>query len=140
MKLFKFFLKNKSFKHRSQRTPALFHNPQKRVSCVKPFIITPKKPNSAKRKVAKVNVLSRQRITVAYIPGKGHTLNEYCITLIQGGKTQDLPAVKYSCVRGTFDLIGVRERATSRSKFGVKQPDFMYERPEKTLKGIKKVK
>jgi len=122
MKLLKQIIKNKSVKYRPNKTPALYHNPQKRITCLKPFIITPKKPNSAKRKVAKVNVLSRQRITVAYIPGIGHTLNDFGIALMRGGKVQDLPAVKYHLIRGKFDLIGVKDRYTSRSKYGKFKP------------------
>jgi len=134
MKLFKFYTKNKSYKFRSGRTPALYHNPQKRIVCIKPFLLTPKKPNSALRAVAKINVLSKRRILVAFIPGIGHTLHEFGLALMQGGKIQDLPAIRYNLIRGKLDLLGVRDRETSRSRYGKFKPKPILERPRKTLK------
>lgn len=103
------------------KTPILKKNPQKKAIVVKPFILTPKKPNSAKRKVAKLRFLTSEKQIVAYIPGQGHNLKDYHIVLIRGGKAQDLPAVKYHIIRGKFDLIGVPQRKTSRSKYGVRK-------------------
>lgn len=108
-------------KKKKFKAPLLIHKPQKKGIVVKPFILTPKKPNSAKRKVAKLRFHGEKNIT-AYIPGIGHNLKDYCIVLIRGGKSQDLPAVKYHIIRGKYDLIGVPNRKTSRSKYGVQKP------------------
>lgn len=102
------------------KTPALEKNPQKKGVCLKLVIKKPKKPNSALRKLAKVK-LSNGSIVYSYIPGIGHNLQEHGIVLIRGGRVKDLPGVKYKCIRGKFDLAGVPNRKTSRSKYGTKK-------------------
>lgn len=97
-------------------------NPQKRGVCIQVKTMTPKKPNSALRKVARVRLSNRQEIT-AYIPGEGHNLAEHSIVLVRGGRVKDLPGVKYHVVRGKFDCAGVTNRKTSRSKYGAKRVD-----------------
>lgn len=104
---------------KKNKTPALQHCPQKRGTCIKAFIITPKKPNSAKRKVVKLR-LSNRKIIVAYIPGMGHTIKEYASLLIRGGRERDLPAVKYHLIRGKYDATPV-VRYSARSKYGTKK-------------------
>lgn len=99
--------------------PALQRNPQLRGVCLKVFTRTPKKPNSALRKVARVR-LSNGEIINAYIPGEGHNLQEYSSVLVRGGRVKDLPGVKYHLVRGCYDLTGLEKRKTSRSKYGTK--------------------
>lgn len=94
--------------------------PQKKGICVRVFLRTPKKPNSALRKVARVR-LSNNRIVTAYIPGEGHNLQEYSTVLMRGGRVKDLPGVKYHLVRGKFDFAGIKNRKTSRSKYGTKK-------------------
>lgn len=96
-------------------------NPQKRGVCTVVKTMTPKKPNSALRKVARVRLSNKQEIT-AYIMGEGHNLAEHSIVLVRGGRVKDLPGVKYHIVRGKFDCQGVDKRKTSRSKYGVKKP------------------
>ncbi len=108
-------------KQRKSKTPALMENPQLRGVCVKVFTRTPKKPNSAIRKVAKLR-LSNKKVVESYIPGEGHTLQEYSVVLMRGGRVPDLPGVKYHCVRGKYDFKEVKNRKTSRSKYGVKKP------------------
>jgi len=95
-------------------------NPQLKGVCVKVFTRTPKKPNSAIRKVAKLR-LSNKKVVESYIPGEGHTLQEYSVVLMRGGRVPDLPGVKYHCVRGKYDFKEVKNRKTSRSKYGVKK-------------------
>lgn len=95
-------------------------NPQKRGVCILVKTMTPKKPNSALRKVARVRLSNRQEIT-AYIMGEGHNLAEHSIVLVRGGRVKDLPGVKYHIVRGKFDSLGVTNRKTSRSKYGVRE-------------------
>lgn len=95
------------------------HNPQVKGVCSKIFTRTPKKPNSAIRKVAKVK-LSNKRIIESYIPGIGHNLRQYSVVLIRGGRVPDLPGVKYKCIRGKYDFQAVANRKTSRSSYGVK--------------------
>ncbi|HYE99539.1 MAG TPA: 30S ribosomal protein S12 [Planctomycetota bacterium] len=95
--------------------------PQKRGVCLIVKTMTPKKPNSALRKIARVR-LSSGRETTAYIPGEGHNLQEHSIVLVRGGRVRDLPGVRYHIVRGTLDCAGVEDRKTSRSKYGVKKP------------------
>ena len=102
-------------------TPALGRNPQKRGVCTRVYTTTPKKPNSALRKVAKVR-LSNGIEVIAYIPGEGHNLQEHSIVLIEGGRVKDLPGVRYHIVRGTMDTAGVSDRKTSRSRYGAKRP------------------
>lgn len=101
------------------KTPALNKCPQKKGTCLKLVIKAPKKPNSALRKIAKVK-LSNTKIIYAYIPGETHNLQEYSTVLIRGGRVKDLPGVKYHIVRGKFDLNGLKDRKTSRSKYGTK--------------------
>jgi len=101
------------------KNPALKHSPQKRGVCLRVYTTTPKKPNSALRKVAKVK-LSNGFEVICYIPGEGHNLQEHSIVLIRGGRVKDLPGVKYHIVRGTLDSLGVEKRKTSRSKYGAK--------------------
>lgn len=101
------------------KMPALESNPQVKGICIKIFNRTPKKPNSALRKVAKVKLSNNRRVE-CYIPGEGHTLQQYSSVLVRGGRVPDLPGVKYHLVRGAFDLKGVKSRKTSRSKYGLK--------------------
>ena len=102
-------------------TPALKGNPQKRGVCTRVYTTTPKKPNSALRKVARVRLTNGMEVT-AYIPGGGHNLQEHSIVLIEGGRVKDLPGVRYHIVRGTLDTSGVSDRTTSRSRYGPKKP------------------
>src|SRR4029450_8312724 len=102
-------------------SPALQGSPQKRGVCVRVFTSTPKKPNSALRKVARVRLTNSIKVT-AYIPGVGHNLQEHSIVLIRGGRVKDLPGVRYHIVRGTLDAVGVQGRKRSRSKYGAKRP------------------
>lgn len=103
------------------KSPALKSCPQKRGVCTKVYTITPKKPNSALRKVARVKLTSKFEVT-AYIPGIGHNLQEHSVVLIRGGRVKDLPGVRYHIVRGTLDTLGVKNRVQGRSKYGVKRP------------------
>ena len=102
-------------------TPALRHCPQKRGVCVRVYTSTPKKPNSALRKVARVRLTNGIEVT-SYIPGEGHNLQEHSIVLIRGGRVKDLPGVRYHIIRGTLDTAGVADRKNGRSKYGVKRP------------------
>jgi len=102
-------------------TPALKGNPQKRGVCTRVYTTTPKKPNSALRKVARVRLTNNIEVN-AYIPGEGHNLQEHSIVLIEGGRVKDLPGVRYHIVRGTLDTAGVSDRTTSRSRYGSKKP------------------
>jgi len=102
------------------KTPALKSNPQRKAVCVKLIIRTPKKPNSALRKVSKVKVSTGVKVE-AYIPGEGHNLQQYSSVLIRGGRVADLPGVKYHIIRGKLDFRGVKGRITSRSIYGVKK-------------------
>ena len=101
--------------------PALKNNPQKRGVCTRVYTTTPKKPNSALRKVARVKLTNGIEVT-AYIPGIGHNLQEHSVVLIRGGRVKDLPGVRYHLVRGTLDAAGVNNRNQSRSKYGAKRP------------------
>lgn len=113
--------KFKSFKkNKKNKTPALQQNPQKKGICLKIFIKTPKKPNSALRKVARIKLTNKKVIT-GYIPGEKHTLQEHSLVLVKGGKIPDLPGVKYKLIRGKYDLKGVVNRKSSRSKYGTKK-------------------
>ena len=103
------------------KSPALKACPQRRGVCTRVFTTTPKKPNSAIRKVARVRLTSGFEVT-AYIPGIGHNLQEHAVVLIRGGRVKDLPGVRYHIVRGALDTGGVRERTQGRSKYGVKKP------------------
>ena len=102
-------------------TPALKGNPQKRGVCTRVYTTTPKKPNSALRKVARVRLTNNIEVN-AYIPGEGHNLQEHSIVLIEGGRVKDLPGVRYHIVRGTLDTAGVSDRTSSRSRYGSKKP------------------
>jgi len=103
------------------KSPALQDNPQKRGVCVRVFTQTPKKPNSALRKVARVRLTNGIEVTT-YIPGVGHNLQEHSLVLIRGGRVKDLPGVRYHVIRGTLDAVGVQGRKQSRSKYGAKRP------------------
>ena len=102
-------------------SPALQRSPQRRGVCVRVYTSTPKKPNSALRKVARVRLTNGIEVTT-YIPGVGHNLQEHSIVLIRGGRVKDLPGVRYHVVRGTLDSVGVEGRRQSRSKYGAKRP------------------
>ena len=103
------------------KSPALQSCPQKRGVCVRVYTSTPKKPNSALRKVARVRLTNGIEVTT-YIPGVGHNLQEHSIVLIRGGRVKDLPGVRYHVIRGTFDSVGVEGRRQARSKYGAKRP------------------
>ena len=111
---------NRSIKFRRNKVPALDFSPQKKGICLKIFLRTPKKPNSALRKLATLKLTNGKKI-VAYIPGEGHNLQEYSTVLIRGGRVKDLPGVKYHMVRGQLDFEGLKNRKTSRSKYGTKR-------------------
>jgi small subunit ribosomal protein S12 len=103
------------------KVPAMEANPQKRGVCTRVYTTTPKKPNSALRKVAKVRLVN-QREVITYIPGEGHNLQEHSVVLIRGGRVRDLPGVRYHVLRGVLDTQGVKDRKQSRSKYGAKRP------------------
>ena len=103
------------------KVPALGNSPQKRGVCTRVYTTTPKKPNSALRKVARVRLTNQIEVT-SYIPGIGHNLQEHSIVLIRGGRVKDLPGVRYHIIRGTLDTAGVANRKQSRSKYGAKKP------------------
>ena len=103
------------------KVPALAGSPQKRGVCTRVYTTTPKKPNSALRKVAKVRLTNGFEV-ISYIGGEGHNLQEHSVVLIRGGRVKDLPGVRYHIVRGTLDAAGVEKRRVSRSKYGVKRP------------------
>lgn len=108
-------------KNAKSTAPALKECPQKRGVCVRVYTTTPKKPNSALRKVARVRLTNGVEVT-SYIPGVGHNLQEHSVVLIRGGRVKDLPGVRYHIVRGTLDSVGVKDRKKSRSKYGAKRP------------------
>jgi small subunit ribosomal protein S12 len=103
------------------KSPALRKCPQKRGVCVRVYTTTPKKPNSALRKVARIRLMNAMEVT-AYIPGVGHNLQEHSIVMIRGGRVKDLPGVRYHIIRGTLDSMGVADRRRGRSKYGAKKP------------------
>jgi small subunit ribosomal protein S12 len=103
------------------KSPDLMRCPQRRGVCLRVFTLTPKKPNSALRKVARVRLTNGREVN-AYIPGVGHNLQEHSVVLIRGGRVKDLPGVRYHIIRGTLDTTGVVERHRSRSKYGAKRP------------------
>jgi len=115
-------LKKNSRKQKISRskTPALDGCPQRKGVCLKVFIVTPKKPNSALRKVARIRLSNKKKVT-AYIPGEGHNLQQYSTVLMRGGRVKDLPGIKYHLVRGKYDFIGIKNRKVSRSKYGTKK-------------------
>jgi small subunit ribosomal protein S12 len=106
---------------KKSKSPALQKCPQKRGVCVRVYTTTPKKPNSALRKVARIRLTNGIEVT-GYIPGEGHTLQEHSVILVRGGRVKDLPGVRYHIVRGTLDSTGVDSRRQSRSKYGAKKP------------------
>ncbi|MEO0142230.1 MAG: 30S ribosomal protein S12 [candidate division WOR-3 bacterium] len=106
---------------KKSRAPALTGNPQRRGVCTRVYTTTPKKPNSALRKVCKVRMTNGYEVT-AYIPGEGHNLQEHSIVLVRGGRVKDLPGVRYHVVRGKYDAAGVENRRKSRSLYGAKRP------------------
>jgi len=106
---------------KKSKSPALESSPQKRGVCVRVYTTTPKKPNSAMRKVARVRLTNGKEVN-AYIPGEGHNLQEHSIVLVRGGRVKDLPGVRYHIVRGTLDSDGVEGRLQRRSKYGAKKP------------------
>lgn len=114
-------LSSRISKKRSARRPALENSPQRKGVCLKVFVRSPKKPNSALRKVSRVR-LTNKRVITAYIPGEGHSLQEHSTVLIRGGRVKDLPGVKYHIVRGVFDLGGLQKRKQGRSKYGTSKP------------------
>jgi small subunit ribosomal protein S12 len=107
--------------HAKSKSPALKMSPQKRGVCTKVYTTTPKKPNSALRKVAKVRLVNGHEV-ISYIGGEGHNLQEHSVVLIRGGRVKDLPGVRYHIVRGSLDTQGVKDRRQSRSKYGAKRP------------------
>lgn len=113
--------KGRDHKVRQSKSPALKECPQKRGVCTRVMTFTPKKPNSALRKVARVRLTNGIEVT-AYIPGIGHNLQEHSAVLIRGGRVKDLPGVRYHIIRGTLDSLGVANRKKSRSKYGAKRP------------------
>ena len=112
--------KGRQSKRRKESTPALKGAPQRRGVCTRVYTNTPKKPNSALRKVARVRLSSGIEVT-AYIPGEGHNLQEHSIVLVRGGRVKDLPGVRYKIIRGTLDAAGVRDRKQARSRYGAKK-------------------
>ncbi len=106
---------------KKSKAPALQNCPQRRGVCIRVYTTTPKKPNSALRKVARVRLTNGIEVT-GYIPGEGHTLQEHSVILVRGGRVKDLPGVRYHIVRGTLDTTGVENRRKSRSKYGTKKP------------------
>jgi small subunit ribosomal protein S12 len=112
--------KGRESKQTKTKTPALRGAPQRRGVCTRVYTTTPKKPNSALRKVARVRLTSGVEIT-AYIPGVGHNLQEHSIVLVRGGRVRDLPGVRYKIIRGTLDTSGVRDRKQARSRYGAKK-------------------
>jgi small subunit ribosomal protein S12 len=106
---------------KKSKTAALKGNPQKRGVCVRVYTTTPKKPNSALRKVARVRLTNGFEVT-AYVPGIGHNLQEHSVVLIRGGRVKDLPGVRYKIIRGALDAAGVQDRKQGRSKYGAKKP------------------
>jgi len=113
--------KNRSPNRKKTKSPALRKCPQKRGVCIQVRTMTPKKPNSALRKIARIRLTNTEEVT-AYIPGEGHNLQEHSIVLVRGGRVKDLPGVRYHIVRGTLDCQGVQNRKRSRSKYGAKRP------------------
>jgi len=116
---------SKKKKIKRTKTPALRKNPQIKGVCVKVFVRTPKKPNSALRKVTKLKLSNNLKIE-SYIPGEGHNLQEYSVVLVRGGRIPDLPGVKYRNIRGKYDFQGVKNRKKARSKYGIKRQTKNY--------------
>ena len=114
-------IKGRSRVQKKTSAPALVSCPQRRGVCVRVYTTTPKKPNSALRKVARVRLTSGYEVT-SYIPGIGHNLQEHSVVLVRGGRVKDLPGVRYHIVRGSLDAVGVQDRKQGRSKYGSKRP------------------
>jgi len=112
--------KKRKSKRSLNKVPALKGSPQKKGFCLKVFTRTPKKPNSAIRKLVRLRLTNNVKVN-AYIPGEGHNLQEYSTVLMRGGRVKDLPGIKYHLIRGKFDLLGLKQRKTSRSKYGAKK-------------------
>jgi small subunit ribosomal protein S12 len=113
--------KGRGEKTERNKVPALRGSPQKRGVCTRVYTTTPKKPNSALRKVARVRLTNGYEVT-SYIPGEGHNLQEHSVVMIRGGRVKDLPGVRYHIIRGTLDTQGVKDRRQRRSKYGAKRP------------------
>jgi len=113
--------KRRKSKSKMTDSPGLLNCPQRRGVCTQVKTVTPKKPNSALRKVARVRLTNKIEVT-AYIPGEGHNLQEHSVVLVRGGRVKDLPGVRYHIVRGALDTLGVSERRSCRSKYGTKRP------------------
>ena len=113
--------KGRATKRRKEATPALKGAPQRRGVCTRVYTATPKKPNSALRKVARVRLTNGFEVS-SYIPGEGHNLQEHSVVMIRGGRVKDLPGVRYHIIRGTLDTQGVSDRRQRRSKYGAKRP------------------
>ena len=112
--------KERKFKKEKTATPALQSSPQRRGVCTRVSTTTPKKPNSALRKIARVRLVNGHEVT-AYVPGEGHKLQEHSVVLVRGGRVKDLPGVRYKVVRGALDTLGVNNRKQGRSKYGTKK-------------------
>jgi small subunit ribosomal protein S12 len=113
--------KNRKSPTKKNKVPALAMAPQKRGVCVRVYTTTPKKPNSALRKVARVRLTNKFEV-ISYIPGEGHNLQEHSVVLVRGGRIKDLPGVRYKVIRGVLDTQGVQDRKQGRSRYGVKRP------------------
>ena len=113
--------KGRQAQQKKNKAPALQRNPQKRGVCTRVYTTTPKKPNSALRKVARVRLTNGFEVT-SYIPGEGHNLQEHSVVMIRGGRVKDLPGVRYHTIRGVLDTQGVKDRRQRRSKYGAKRP------------------
>ncbi len=129
--------KGRTVLNEKSKSPALVSCPQRRGVCTRVYTTTPKKPNSAMRKVARVRLTNKFEVT-AYIPGEGHNLQEHSIVLIRGGRVKDLPGVRYHIVRGTLDTSGVDGRRQRRSKYGAKRPKAGVAAPAAAKGGKKK--
>ncbi|MBL0051074.1 MAG: 30S ribosomal protein S12 [Bacteroidetes bacterium] len=129
--------KGRTVLNEKSKSPALVSCPQRRGVCTRVYTTTPKKPNSAMRKVARVRLTNKFEVT-AYIPGEGHNLQEHSIVLIRGGRVKDLPGVRYHIVRGTLDTSGVDGRRQRRSKYGAKRPKAGAAAPAAAKGGKKK--
>ena len=123
----------RSTTEKKKKSPALKGNPQKRGVCVRVYTTTPKKPNSALRKVARVKLVNGIEVT-AYIPGIGHNLQEHSIVLLRGGRTKDLPGVRYKIIRGALDTAGVVNRKQGRSRYGAKKGYLIFKKVRRTNK------
>ena len=111
-----------ALRKRKVKSPSLYHCPQRKGVCLQVLTTSPKKPNSANRKIARVKLSNGESVT-CYLPGEGHNLQKHSVVLVRGGKAKDVPGAKYKAVHGKFDLLGLSKRRTSRSKYGAKRPD-----------------